>query len=99
MSKLFSEILAEDRRLGILRTLQACADYESNESILAAALDQIGHRVSRDSIRVELAWLKEQGLLTLEVIADIHIAKLTQRGLETACGIITTPGVKRPGPQ
>ena len=34
-----------------------------------------------------IAWLKEQGLVTVEEIATVQIATLTQRGLETATGM------------
>jgi hypothetical protein len=97
--KTFADYLAEDRRLAILRTLEAAAEYEANDSMLAQFARQIGHAVSRDQIRTDLAWLKEQGLITIEEILTVQIAKLTQRGLETAQGIVTTPGVKRPSPQ
>jgi hypothetical protein len=96
--KSFAEHLAEDRRLVIVRALEAFAGYEANESVLLTILDEFGHRMSRDQMRTELAWLKEQGLVTLEEIATLQIATLTQRGLETAQGIVTTPGVKRPSP-
>lgn len=97
--KSFAEIMTEDRRLVILRSLENCAGYESNESMITIALHQFGHRVSRDQVRTEFTWLKEQGLITLEEIAGVMIATLTQRGIETAQGIVTTPGVKRPSPR
>ena len=46
-------------------------------------------------IRTEFAWLSEQGLVTIEEIATVQIAKMTQRGIETALGIVVTPGVAR----
>ena len=84
---MFAERMAEDRRLVILRTLESCSGYETNESIIAMMLDDFGHRVSRDQVRTDLAWLKEQGLVTVEEIATVQIATMTQRGLETATGM------------
>ncbi len=99
MSKTFAEHVAEDRRLVILRTLENSGGYEANESMVAMVVRDFGHAVSRDQIRTDFAWLKEQGLLTIEEIATVQIATLTQRGLETAQGFAITPGVKRPSPQ
>lgn len=96
--KTFAERLAEDRRLAILRLLERSSRYEANQSLIAAALRDFGHAVSHDQVRDDLAWLEQQGLATVEEIATISIARLTQRGLETAAGIVVTPGVKRPGP-
>lgn len=99
-AKTYSDIVAEDRRLVILRTLEASAGYEANESMVVMIVRQFGHAVSRDQIRTDFGWLKEQGLITVEEIATtVQIATLTQRGLETAQGFVTTPGVKRPSPQ
>lgn len=99
MSSSFAEYLAEDRRLVILRALEACAGYESNESLISTVIRQFGHVASRDQVRTDFVWLKEQGLVTIEEIEHLMIAKLTQRGFETAQGIVTSPGVKRPSPK
>lgn len=94
----FTERLAEDRRLTILRLL-AESNYEASDSLLSAALDDFGHRVSRDQVRTELAWLREQGLLDLDEMGGVMIARLTQRGFECASGIVAVPGVRRPAPR
>ncbi|MGD9638372.1 MAG: ArsR family transcriptional regulator [Alphaproteobacteria bacterium] len=71
-----------------------------NDSILQTALNQVGHNVSRDVLRSELAWLEEQGLVKVEVVLDhIHVAELTTRGLDVAEGRSKIPGIKRPGPK
>ena len=38
-------------------------------------------------------------LTGLEDLSTVLIATLTQRGVETVLGIVTTPGVKRPSPR
>jgi hypothetical protein len=93
------ERIAEDRRLVILRMLENSPSYTANESLIAIVLLDFGHGASRDTVRIDFAWLKEQGLLSIEEIATVQIATLTQRGVETAQGIVTTPGVKRPSPR
>ncbi|WNJ96551.1 ArsR family transcriptional regulator [Vibrio ruber] len=92
------QLLQQDRRLVILRVLNESAGYTANESILDSALDAYGHKVSRDVVLAELAWLDEQGLLTLEEVAKTQVARVTQRGIDVAEGQAQHPGVKRPRP-
>ena len=95
----FAERMAEDRRLVILRLLHDSPRYSTNESVIAIALRDFGHGVSRDQARTDFAWLTENGLITVEDLSTVLIATLTQRGVETVLGIVTTPGVKRPSPR
>jgi len=97
-AKTFVERLAEDRRLVILRLLERSAGYEANETVIAMALHDHGDACSFDQVRIDFAWLKDAGLLTIEETAGLQIAHLTNRGAETAMGIVTTPGVSRPRP-
>ncbi len=97
-----SRIMQEDRRLCVLRFLSEDRDYTLNDSLIRDALGVIGHAVARDVVRGDLAWLDEQGLVTLrkEVFGqkDVLIATLTERGQDVAAGRAVVPGVKRPGP-
>lgn len=95
----FTQRLAEDRRLVILRLLAEAPGYAGNESILHRAAATFGHVVSRDVIRTDLSWLAEQGLVVVEEIASIMVATVTQRGLDVAAGTATVPGVQRPSPR
>ncbi len=92
----FKTLLIEDQRLVILRSLREMHGYEANESIIDSCLDAYGHNISRDNVRNHLAWLEEQGLITLRKIQDCQIARLTGRGEDVATGQATVPGVKRP---
>ena len=92
----FGEHLAEDRRLVILRVLLESAAFKANEYILQRMLETLGHVVSHDRVRTDMAWLREQELVTVEVIGGMHIATLTSRGDDVANGRSTQPGVKRP---
>ena len=95
----FNSLITEDIRLVILRCLEEVSDYSLNESVLHSALGAFGHHVSRDRVRTEMDWLKEQNLITIEMISDIRIAVLTSRGSDVASGRATVSGVKRPGPK
>lgn len=95
----FRKKLAEDRRLVILRFLAEEPDYRLNTSLLQDALDSIGHRVSRDVVHADAAWLEDAGLVTREQLGPVLIIKLTARGVDAATGRTIVPGVKRPGPR
>lgn len=92
----FSDLLAQDRRLVILRFLNEDQDRKLNTSILQDALDRIGHGCSRDCVETECAWLAEQGLVTVEKVGPVNVVTLTGRGQDVAEGRATVPGVKRP---
>ena len=87
-------LLDEDQRLVLLRSLDDCGG-DANESVLQDCLDLYRHRISRDAIRTHLAWLEEQGLVTVEDLAGCHVASLTGRGHDAVDGRITVPGVKK----
>lgn len=89
------DILDQDQRLVILRSLVECGD-SANESILQTCLQTYGHRVSRDAVRTHLAWLREQGLVSLTDVSGCYVAEITGRGDDVASGLATVPGVKKP---
>lgn len=94
----YQEHFASHIRLAILRVLAELPDYKCNDSMLTDALDALGLPATRDQVRTEIAWLKEQSLvMTAEPgILKITIAVATDRGLEVARGRVMAPGVKRP---
>lgn len=95
----FAEILTQDLRLVILRTLEQDQGYDLNESILHTFVSQLGHNPTRDALRTQLFWLREQGLVTLKEVVGVQVATLTERGADVATGRATVPGVKRPSPR
>ena len=92
----FKDFLREDIRLVILRVLEELPMYRANSSTLFLALDQYGHSCSRDTVKTELYWLQEQGLVTLEEVDPVLVSTLTERGHDVALGRTRVPGVKRP---
>lgn len=94
----FAEHFAEDRRLVTLRILERAEGYRANEYLLQTALAGFGHSVSRDRVRTDLEWLREQGLVTLERAGSMTVGTLTERGADVAAGRASVPGVKRPAP-
>lgn len=95
---MIDDILTQDRRLVILRSLMDC-NNEANESILQDCLDAYGHNVSRDVVRGQIDWLAEQQLVTVENLRGFYVVTLTSRGLDVAEGRARVAGVKRPRPR
>lgn len=94
----YAEHLAQHRRITILRTLERSPGYKANESILVWSLNQLGVTSTRDQVRTELAWLSDQGLLTVEDLLGLMIATISEKGSEVARGLANVPGVPRPSP-
>ena len=97
MSK-FEDFQRKDRRLVILLALEGAAQYKANHFLLHRWCEQMGHSVSQDQVMSDLAWLSEQGLLTVEEAKDVTVATITQRGLDVANARTEVPGVARPAP-
>ncbi|MBF0249950.1 MAG: ArsR family transcriptional regulator [Alphaproteobacteria bacterium] len=94
----FKDLVSANRRIIILQVLSEDGDYAHNDGVLRSALAGLGHDVSADAMRTELAWLAEQGLITSETVGPYTVARLTERGLDVAHGRALAPGVERPGP-
>jgi Fe2+ or Zn2+ uptake regulation protein len=94
----YKQLITSDIRLVILRALAEDDGYSLNESVLQSILAMFGHKVSRDRVKTELAWLAEQGLVKIDTVVNIQVASITGRGMDVACGQVVVPGVKRPGP-
>jgi len=94
----YSTVVTEHLRITILRLLVEQPDYTLNDSLLRDLVPQFGFRPSRDIIRTQLAWLEEQGLVTVDQSGSCHVVRLIERGEEVAKGYATVPGIKRPTP-
>ena len=95
----FAEVETQDRRLVILRGLQAAAHYTANAYLMRRYCESLGHTISADRIEQDIAWLAEQGLVTRKATEGVTVATLTQRGQDVADGSATVPGVARPRPE
>jgi Fe2+ or Zn2+ uptake regulation protein len=95
--KSFADSLRESRRLALLQLLAQQPGYESNHSILHAALHGLGVPSGRDDIITDLHWLSDQGLVDLrEPVEGVLVAALRARGQEVAHGAVIMPGIQRP---
>lgn len=94
----FSDFLAADRRLFILRLLAEIGGSGS-ESVLHDGLRAVGHRrgVTRDVVRDGLKFLQNCGCVTLEWYSDtVMVATITKRGVDVSRGDVVVEGVKQP---
>lgn len=82
-----------DMRLRILQILAVVPAGLTNVHVLKRALREVGHAVSMDLLRGELAWLQEQGYVELGPPAAILIARLTERGQDIGSGTAQHPDV------
>lgn len=94
----YAQIVTEDIRRKLLEVLEQDPDFSHNEGILQHALAMVGHHISGDRLRSELAWLAEQGLVSVKNVAGVQVAKLTNRGEDVALKRTTVPGVARGRP-
>lgn len=94
----YSESVVADRRLLILKALREAHQYTAAARLLRVFLGSFGRAVSADLVESELAWLAEQGLVTVAPIAGETVATITQRGADAANGLTHIPGVRRPDP-
>lgn len=98
----FAALLAEDRRLVMLRCLTEVPGYEANESVLRTGLAHFGHRVGGDVVRADLMFLEDARLVTIDRLqkpgGELWITALTGAGREVADGDRVSAGVKRREP-
>lgn len=88
----------ERYRLDVLRLLAHMGGYEANHRTIGAALRTRGHHRSADDQADALHWLARRGLVETREEAGFVVARLTERGGDTAAGRETVPGVARPMP-
>ncbi len=105
MTITFEERLAQDRRRFILEALNEATGYQLNDLTLKSVLAGFGHTAGRATIRHDLEWLRDKGLLRIEKLggdgaADaptVWLGTLTERGADVVGGE-SCPGVARRPP-
>jgi hypothetical protein len=97
----FAEVLAEDRRLVILRSLSEVTGFRLNEDVLKSALNHLGHDVGRDVIRADIQYLTDHGLARIGKLTmpsgELWLVTLTSAGGDVAHGRYH-PGVAQLSP-
>jgi hypothetical protein len=86
-------------RLQILIILFLSAGYEANQEVLIRELKKRGVILTRDQLKIELAWLDEQADVIVDRdVGGVHVALLNGDGLEHVEGSRVVPGIRRPRP-
>ncbi|WP_049044384.1 hypothetical protein [Acinetobacter bereziniae] len=93
----FENQLKEEMRLVMLRLLNELPSYRGNSSTLHSGLSHWGLDFSRDQVKTELYWLKDQSCIDIELDnPNVLVVKLTERGQDVAEGRQRVPGIQRP---
>lgn len=101
MADFLNDTLRPHLRIALLRLLarKEVQSYTLNESILHQLVGDYGLAVTRDQIRTELQWLRDQGFVALKDLDGFFVAGLTDSGLDIAEGRGTHAGIQRPRPR
>ncbi len=93
----FENHLKEEMRLVMLRLLNELPSYRGNSSTLHSGLTHWGLSFSRDQVKTELYWLKDQGCVEIELDnPDVIVVKLKERGQDVVENRTKVHGIKRP---
>lgn len=77
----YRDMLDADRRLVILRAVNAEHDGKLSEALLQQHLDRYGHNIARDLVRTLIRSLEALGAVIVhEPAPDTMIAEITQTG-------------------
>jgi hypothetical protein len=89
----------DEIRLQILLILAAQPGYTANQVAISQELKVRGYVVARDLLGIELTWLDEIASAIVDrQSGGVHIATLTDEGMEHLQGARTIPGIRKPSP-
>lgn len=94
----FTDQLRGQIRLAILEILEVANGYALHEYLIIERIRALGLGTTRDTLRTELAWLEETGLLEVQEVEAAVVPRLSERGLDVVRGYAQVPGVARPRP-
>ena len=89
-------VMAEQRRLAILRVLDGVAGPMANDEVVSLYLAQLALGCSRRDLRECLADLARAGLIRSEARGELMIVELTRDGSEVARGLARSEGIPVP---
>ncbi|WP_323036235.1 hypothetical protein [Pararhodobacter sp.] len=90
------QLIREQARLIILKTLAAQIDETLNSDMMIPELRRFGIRKDRAWVHDELAWLREMAAVTTVHAGSILVATLTEKGGRHLAREIAIEGVQRP---
>lgn len=92
----FDTYMSEDRRLVLLRLLEAQDDFTLNDALLLHGLEQLGHGVSRQILQDDIVWLEAAVLVAVHRLSpQIMRVRLSEKGQEVCLGKRRIAGIRR----
>lgn len=94
-----TQVLIEDRRLRVLKSLKEIADGRIGEPVLLRVLKAEGCVTDFDTLRADMGWLEHQGCLRIEKLPTetpndvVWVAVLSNTGSRVADGLQQISGV------
>ena len=92
----FDEMIREEARLILLKTLGEEVNETLNSELLRRALEVFGIARTREWVHEELSYLKQMGAIQLNAIGTVMIASLTDKGRDHLSRTIAITGIKKP---
>ncbi len=89
------DITNEHQRRSILTALSAMVGFGANHSMIRDTCASFGVEMSNDTVKTQLYWLGEQGLVSVKQQGNYVIAELKSRGQDVVDGLTFVPGIKR----
>ncbi|MEM7667523.1 MAG: hypothetical protein AAF317_00035 [Pseudomonadota bacterium] len=84
-------------RLTILKTLEEQSDGRINDSLLTTILQGFGFNKTRDYVRTQIAWLRDQGhAVTTKEMGSAWVVELTEQGEDHLARRVKIEGVNQP---
>ena len=90
------QLIREQARLIILKTLASQVDETLNSDMMIPELRRFGIRKDRAYVHDEMSWLREMGAVTIVQAGTVLVATLTQKGERHLSRDIAIEGVQRP---
>ncbi len=90
------EMIREEARLILLKTLGEEVNETLNSELLRRALEVFGIARPREWVHEELIYLKQLGAVQLSTVGSVIIASLTEKGRDHLSRTIAITGVKKP---
>ena len=99
MQKPIEKIVAEERALAILRLMSGDLGGVTNDRVLARCLEFYGLPTTQSELRTQLDSLECAGVIKLEKIEGLLIARICRQGVEVAKGMSSADGIAECGPE
>jgi hypothetical protein len=93
----YTDYVAQDRRLVILRILRGIPERRANQYVLRTTLRSEAYDELVSTVTNDLSFLRKQGCVRLEELpSGVIVAVLTDLGDQAARGVVRSQGVAVP---